>query len=76
MITDEKQISKNMKSIRVKIGFSQEDIAKKMNIAVRTYKNIENHPLRYSINKLNIVANILCCNVNEFFLPITFTHSE
>lgn len=76
METNEEQVSRNIKSIRNKLGLSQQDIAKDLNITSKTYMAMENHPFSYSIDKLNILANYFGCNINEFFLPIQFTKSE
>ena len=56
METNEQQISRNIKACRSRIGKSQEEIAKELNITKVTYSNIENNPLNYSVNKLNAIA--------------------
>ncbi len=68
METNEQQISRNIKACRSRIGKSQEEIAKELNITKVTYSNIENNPLNYSVNKLNAIAKKLHCNIDEFFL--------
>lgn len=76
METNEKQISRNIKSCREKCGKTQENIASIMDITKQTYLKIENNPTTYSINKLNDVANAIGCNIDEFFLKPYFTKSE
>lgn len=76
METSEIQVSRNIKSIREKYGLTQEELASKLGISDRTYKQIENTPFNYSINKLNGIAKIIGCNLDEFFLPINITKSE
>lgn len=76
METDEKQVIRNIVSVRTRVGYTQEDIAKKMGISKRTIINIENHPFNYTIYKLNEYAHALGVNINEFFLPLILTNSE
>lgn len=68
METNEKQISRNIKSCREKYGKTQEDVANIMKISKQTYLTIENNPMNYSINKLNDIANAIGCNIDDFFL--------
>lgn len=76
METSEKQVARNIKSCRIRIGKNQEDIAKELGVTKTTYLNIENNPMNYSINKLNMIAKALNCNIDEFFLKNQFTESE
>lgn len=76
METNEEQVVRNIKAIQKRYGLSDNDISNKLDISERTYVNIKNHPFSYSINKLNEVAIIIGCNINEFFLPLQFTNSE
>lgn len=76
METNEEQVIRNIKSVKKRYGKTNAELSEKLNITERTYINIENHPFNYSINKLNDIANSIGCNINEFFLPISFTDSE
>lgn len=76
METNEEQVVRNIKAIQKRYGLSDNDISSKLDITERTYINIKNHPFSYSINKLNDIAAIIGCNINEFFLPLQFTKSE
>lgn len=76
METNEEQVIRNIKSVQKRYGLLDSDIASKLNITERTYINIKNHPFNYSINKLNEIASVIGCNINEFFLPLYFTQSE
>lgn len=76
METDELQVSRNIKSCRERFGKTQESLAKDLKITKQTYLNIENNPMNYSINKLNNIAKVLGCNIDEFFLKSNFTKSE
>jgi len=74
--TNEEQVVRNIKAIQKRYGLTDADISSKLRITERTYLKIKNHPFNYSINKLNDIANIIGCNINEFFLPLQFTKSE
>lgn len=76
METNQEQVTRNIASIRTRRGLTQEDVARKMGITTRTMINIENKPFEYSILKLNELANVLECNIDEFFLPLVLTKSE
>ncbi len=76
METNEQQVIRNIKSTRKRYGKTQEQVAAVANMTSRTYKSIENHPFSYSIDKLNIIAKAIGCNLDEFFLPLDFTESE
>lgn len=76
METNEEQVVRNIKAIQKRYGLIDADISSKLNITERTYTNIKNHPFSYSINKLNEIADVIGCNINEFFLPLQFTKSE
>ena len=76
METNEEQVVRNIKAIQKRYGLTDSDISSKLGITERTYLNIKNHPFNYSINKLNEIADIIGCNINEFFLPLQFTNSE
>lgn len=68
METNELQITRNLRACRQKNGMTQEMVAKKLRITRRSYINIENNPLRYSIKKLNNVAIAIGCNINDFLM--------
>lgn len=68
METNELQITRNIKACRQKVGMTQEMVAKILKITRESYINIENNPLRYSIKKLNDVANAIGCNINDFLM--------
>lgn len=70
METNEEQVTRNIQSSRKRRGYSQEDIALKLNWTTRTIINLESKPFSYSIKKLNEYADAIGCNINEFFLPL------
>ena len=76
METSEEQVVRNIKAIQKRYGLNDSELALKIGVTERTYKNIKNHPFNYSINRLNEISNAIGCNIDEFFLPLTFTKSE
>lgn len=76
METNEFQVSNNINGLIKRYGKTRQEIAKSLNITTRTLLNIINHPFSYDINSLNNLANVIGCNIDEFFLPLKFTKSE
>jgi len=70
METNEKQISNNIKAQLKRHDMSREELSDKLGITKRTLIKIVNHPNKYSIDYLNKVANIIGCNINDFFMPL------
>jgi transcriptional regulator with XRE-family HTH domain len=70
METNEKQISNNIKAMLKRHDISREELAKRLGITLRTLVKIVNHPFRYSIDYLNQVADVIGCNINDFFMPL------
>lgn len=67
---DEKEASKRIKSLRALKGFTQEDMADKLNISRKVYSKYENNPYGVPIDKLVPVANILGCKIGDFFVAV------
>lgn len=65
---DNEKISQNIKAERARSGFTQDEIAKVLNISRITYRKIENTPTRYSFTKLEALAEAFGCNVTDFFM--------
>lgn len=68
METNEEQVSRNIKSMKVKFGLNNDKIAERLNVSSKTYMTIENNPFNYDMNKLLEVAEAIGCNINDFFL--------
>lgn len=71
-----KYISNNIKSSRVRYGLSQEDMADKLGISRVTYCDYEVNPQRLKVETLQLIADILCCNLADFFKEINVTESN
>ena len=70
METNEKQISNNIKALLKRYDISRDELASKLGITKRTLIKVINHPNKYAIDYLNKVAEIIGCNLDEFFLPL------
>ncbi len=75
MDMNELQVSKNIKSCREKIGKTPENMAEALGIPKLAYIEIENNPFSCNINKLNDIAKVIDCNINNFFKQ-SFSQSE
>lgn len=70
METDEKQVSNNIKALLKRYDISREYLAKELKITTRTLVKVINHPFKYSLEYLQSVADIIGCNINDFFMPL------
>lgn len=60
----------NVKNIRKKMGLKQKELVKKMNptpISVNTLSRIETGRSNYSVDVLFRIAEVLNCDVSDFF---------
>ncbi len=60
----------NVKNIRKKMGLKQKELVKKMNpnpISVNTLSRVETGKSNYSIDLLFRIAEVLNCDVSDFF---------
>ena len=71
-----KYISNNLKSYRVKMGYTQEDMAEMLGITRNTYCNYEVQLRKLTIEKLTNIAKILKCDVADFFVKTNVTESN
>lgn len=58
----------NMKSLRVRSGFSQSEIAEKMCISRATYNSYETNPQKVTIGFLQELSILLNCKLSDFFM--------
>lgn len=63
------QIKNNIKSYRVRLGYTQSDMAKKLNISRQKYIKCENNPLNTKLSILVDISHLLKCSVSDFFIP-------
>lgn len=71
-----KYIANNIKSNRVRCGLTQEDMANKLGISRVTYCDYETNPQRLKIETLQFIADILYCDLADFFKELNVTKSN
>ena len=64
----EELVSRRIKSLRTLKGFTQEEMAEKLNISRSAYNKYENKPYDVPTRKLLSIANLLDCKVGDFFV--------
>lgn len=69
-------ISNNLKSYRVKMGYTQENMAELLGITRTTYCDYEVNPSKLNIEKLTNIAQILRCDLSSFFIKPNVTSSN
>ena len=62
--------------VRMSRGITQENMANQLNIATTTYCQYENGKRMFPRDIAEKISNILCCSVEEIFLPAKFTICE
>lgn len=65
-----------LKEARIKTGKTQEEISKEVGIAVSTYNMYEKETRRTPIKTAKKIAQVLNVDVEDIFLPQTFTVSK
>ncbi len=69
-MASKRDVGLNVKNIRKKTGLKQKELVKKMNpnaISVNTLSRIETGRSNYSIDLLFRIAEVLNCDVSDFF---------
>ena len=69
-------ISNNIKSYRIRLGYNQEKMAKILGISRITYCDYEVNPQKLKIETLQDMADILKCNLSDFFVQLDVTESN
>ena len=59
-----------IKSLRIKHGFTQDDMAQKLNVARQTYVNLENNPTKADLEKVYKIFNLLNEPIDDFLYAI------
>lgn len=63
-----KYISNNIKSYRVRLGYSQENMSYFMGVSRVTYCDYEVNPQKVKVETLQQIADILKCELADFFV--------
>ena len=71
-----KDIANNIRAERNRADFTQEYVANKLGITLRTYGTYEEDAQNMKATMLYNLAFILGCNINDFYLSKQFTKCE
>lgn len=59
-----------IKSIRNKHGYTQDDMAKKLNITRQCYNNLENNPTKANLDKIYDIFRLLDEKIDDFLVAL------
>lgn len=65
-----------MEKRRREKGYTQQFMANNTNISIGCYNMYENNQRKIPISKALAIANVLECEIEDIFLPFTFTNCE
>lgn len=71
-----KYISNNLRAYRNKMGYTQEDMAKLLEVSRKTYCDYEVNPIKLKVSVLQQIADVLSCNLSDFFENSKVTNSN
>lgn len=69
-------ITNNMKSLRARVGMSQEDVANYLGISRASYCDYEVNPSKVKIETLKKLSMLFRCNISDFFVELNVTNSD
>lgn len=69
-------ISNNIKSYRARMGYTQEQMASILDITRNTYCDYEVNVQKVKVETLQEVADILHCNLSDFFVRFNVTKRD
>ncbi len=69
-------ISKNIKSYRARMGYSQREVAEILGVSRNTYCDYEVRPQKVNVETLMKIANILKCELSDFFVEFDVAKSN
>lgn len=71
-----KYISNNIRSYRAKLGYTQDKVAELLSISRVTYCDYETNPQKVRVETLQQIADVLNCNLSDFFVESNVTNSN
>ena len=71
-----KYISNNMKSLRNRMGYTQDDMSKLLDISRKTYCDYEVNPQKVKVQVFQQISDILKCKLSDFFVEYIVTNSN
>ena len=69
-------VSNNIKSYRMRAGYTQDKMADLLGVARVTYCDYEVNPQRVKIETFQQIADILKCKLSDFFIEFYVTKSD
>lgn len=66
-------ISSNIRAYRARMGYSQQDMADKLGVSRISYNDYEVNPQKLKVATLTKIADILNCNLEDFFVEFKVT---
>lgn len=71
-----KYITNNMKSYRMRAGYSQDKLADLLGVSRATYCDYEVNPQKVKVETFDKMSRILNCNLVDFFVEYDVTNSD
>lgn len=71
-----KYISNNLKSYRMRVGYTQDKVSELLGISRVTYCDYEVNPQKVKIETLQQIADVLNCKLADFFVETNVTISN
>ena len=71
-----KFVTNNMKSYRNRLGYTQEKMADLLGVSRTTYCDSETNPQNVRIETFKKMADILQCELSDFFIVFNVTTSD
>lgn len=71
-----KYISNNLKSYRMRAGYTQDKMAELLGISRVTYCDYEVNPQKVKVETYQQIADVLNCKVSDFFVEFNVTNSN
>ena len=65
-----------MEKRRQEKGYTQQSMAEKIDVSVGCYNMYENNQRKIPSNKAEAISNVLECEIDDIFIPSSFTNCE
>lgn len=71
-----KYVSNNIRSYRMRAGYTQDKMADLLGVTRVTYCDYEVNPQKVKVETFQQIADILKCNLSDFFIEFDVTKSD
>lgn len=75
-LTEVKQVQNRLISLRKYKGYTQTDMAKLIDVDLRTYQNKEHGVTQFKANEMFTIAREFQMGIGDIFLPTNFMNHE